>query len=125
MDTAHDIYELTKVLDQIYNATYLNNQNFRQDAYRKSHEQRKFQKLEVNDKVFLKLSPTFNKETKSPFLVQEIIPTAFIQIKSIKDTHLSPMFVVTNNLLPLEKRKQQLRSTPEIDRPSTSHQTSI
>lgn len=73
----------------------------------------------------MKLTPAFNGETKSPFVVQVIIPLAIIQIKSIKDTHLSPMFVHTKKSLPLGKRKQHLRSTPQIDRPSTSHQNSM
>lgn len=121
LDTTHDIFELTKILDEVYTTTYLNNETTRQEVYKRSREDRSFQKLKVNDKVLVKFPKVFKKENQGPFIIQKIISPAIVQIKSIENEHASPLYIHTNKLIHLDERKEHLIPSSNND-PSTSIQ---
>lgn len=105
LDTAHDIFQLTKILDEIYTTTFLNNEEKRQQVYKKSREEKTFQKLQVNDKVLVKFPKVFKKENQGPFIVQKVISPAIVQVKSIENEDASPFYIHQNKLIRLDERK--------------------
>ena len=107
LDTAHDIFKLVDLLENIYYQAYINNETNRQKIYQKSRQQFKFSNIKVNDTVYIKFPNNFKRKIDGPFNVQKIISPVLIQIMSLKNKDSSPMLIHTNRVMKLHPRNLQ------------------
>lgn len=117
LDNSHNVFELTKLLGEVYTTTYLNNEANRQEIYRKSREEKSFQKLKIR-KFYQYYPKVFKEANQDPYIVQKILSPAVVLIKSLHNQHASPLYMHVNKLIRLDERKQHLVPASPDNNPS-------